>query len=139
MRPHLQFLTEGDFERALRRLSPDARDNKPRGARRHGRRSLQQDFFLRDEQGWGPIRLESTDISPTGVFLASDLFFEDGASFWLEFKSPRSGSLVRILSRVARVDTDGMGSNARRPGMAFEFLDMAASDWEDLNRYAMRL
>jgi hypothetical protein len=138
MRQHLQFLTEGEFERALRRVTPNVRDN-PRGARRSGRRSLQQDFFLRDEHGWGPIRLESTDISPTGVFLASDLFFESGSSFWLEFKSPRSGKLIRVWSRVARVDADGFSSNARRPGMAFEFLDMSGEDWDELSTYTHRL
>ncbi len=133
----LNFLTEGELERALRRLEP-GRGQGPRGARRHGRWSLPQDFILRDEQGWGPIRLESTDISPTGVFLASDLFFDEGSGFWLEFKAPRSGNLVRIWGNVARVSPDGQGSNARRPGMAFEFLDISEADWDELNRYTLR-
>lgn len=131
---HFHFLTEGEFEGALRRLDVRMEASSEGGARRHGRRMAQMDVVLRDEQGWGPIRLSSIDISPTGVLVDGDLALMHGAGYLLEFKAPRSGRPVRVWGRVVRAT----GDNEERPGIAFEFLDLPEHAWDDLCHFVGR-
>ncbi len=132
---NLHFLTEGEFERALVRLEQKRQKRTGRGTRRHSRRALNQDFVLRDEDGLGFMRLRSIDISPTGVLLsAPDVYVEDRDGFWLEFKAPRSGRHVKVWGRLARTE-DG---DTKRPGIAFEFLDLSEQDWEEICDYIAR-
>ncbi len=101
------------------------------GHRRARRRTWRRAVVLRDEQGWGPIRLDAVDISASGLFVESDLLFEPGQGFLLEFESPVTGALVRVWSRVSRVggpgDTNGMG---------FEFLDLPEERQGEIELYA---
>lgn len=122
----LTFLTESEFESALERLDARRDAGDRGGARRHGRRALSMPVVLRDEDGWGPVRLEAIDISPAGVLVNTDLHVREGAGYLLEFKSPRSGRAVRVWSRVAR------RTQAQRQGIAFEFMDLSEQDWDEL-------
>lgn len=122
----LDFQEETDL--ALRPLRP-TRDAP--GHRRARRRDFRHPVVLRDEQGWGPIRLESVDISASGVFVQSDLLFEPGQGFLLEFASPMTGALVRVWARVSRVGAAGTPA-----GMAFEFLDLPEERQGELALYA---
>lgn len=63
--------------------------------------------------------LESTDLSPEGVFLHTDLLFGEGEWLDLEFVVPGQARPVRGRGRVVRVDRD-----MERPGMAVHIPDL---------------
>jgi hypothetical protein len=122
----LRFTEETDLS-----LRPLRAPQQAPGHRRARRRSWRHAVTLRDEQGWGPIRLDAVDISASGLFVESDLLFEPGQGFLLEFESPVTGALVRVWSRVSRVGTPGACN-----GMAFEFLDLPEERQGEIELYA---
>lgn len=101
------------------------------GNRRAQRKQWHREVTLRDEQGWGPFHLPATDISASGIFLESDLLFEPGQGFLLEFDSPMDGTRVRVWSRVRRV------AETNASGMGLEFLDLAQERQAELARYVL--
>lgn len=122
----LRFQEETDLT-----VRPYHKSPEPDGHRRARRRDWRNAVVLRDEQGWGPIRLEAADISASGVFVESDFLFEPGQGFLLEFEAPVTGALVRVWSRVSRV-----GGAGDRTGMAFEFLDLPEERQGEIELYA---
>ena len=130
----LNFTTEEELEKATRRVRDSLHVGKD-GERRYARAARELDITLRDEWGWGPIHLRSTDVGPGGVFLSSDLLFKEGEGFILEFTSPATGERVRVWSRVVRVAHDDSASAAGRPGMAFEFVDLSPDHRRALAAY----
>jgi len=134
---YLFFETEAELDAATTRFSGLSHESEAAARkRRNRRRPLTREVVLRDENGWGPVALECIDISPTGVFLASDLLFEPGEGFMLEFKSPVKNTTIRVWSRVVRVAEVERESPQGQPGMAFEFLDLTAEQAEELRHYA---
>jgi hypothetical protein len=126
----IQF--QGETELALR-SGPSHQQTV--GHRRARRKAWCHEVVLRDEEGWGPISLSTTDISASGVFVASNLLFEAGQGFLLEFDSPTTvGERIRVWSRVSRVsESDPLGC-----GMAFEFLDLAEDHQEEIAQFVLQ-
>jgi hypothetical protein len=75
--------------------------------------------------------LESTNLSPDGVFLHTDLLFPVGEWLNLEFVVPGRASPVRGRGRVVRVDK---GSSPPGPGMAVCLSDLSAEEMNALGR-----
>ncbi|MGM0555628.1 MAG: PilZ domain-containing protein [Myxococcota bacterium] len=104
------------------------------GLRRYNRRELDFGVYLQDEDGW-EIPVDGLNISPTGVFVASNFLFEVGDQHTLIIELP-SGEMFRMKARVARVeapvddefDTDAVEAS----GMGYEFVETAEQDWSQL-------
>lgn len=75
--------------------------------------------------------LESTNLSPEGVFLHTELLFPVGECLNLEFVVPGRAQPVRGKGRVVRVD----GSSAPPgPGMAVHLSELSAEEKNALRR-----
>lgn len=101
--------------------------------RRFARWSLQVEFKGKDAEGAGELVFEASDLSAGGTFLRSELLFEQGESFSLEFRVPGVPRLMRAQARVAWVRR--FPSEEEPPGMGVEFLAMSEEDRAVLKRY----
>ncbi|MFB6262208.1 MAG: PilZ domain-containing protein, partial [Bradymonadaceae bacterium] len=119
------------------RRRPEARSTFS-GVRRHSRRSVDFEVYVQDSQGW-EFPLEAADISPSGIFVRSDLLFEVGSEHVLVFRPPGTETTCRIPARVVRLEE---GETARRvdcsPGMAYEFLSVSDRTRDLLERAVAR-
>lgn len=75
--------------------------------------------------------LESSDLSPDGVFLHTDLLFPVGEWLELEFVVPGRVQPVRGRGRVVRVDG---GSGPPGPGMAVHIAGLSEEERAALGR-----
>ncbi|MFZ5470322.1 MAG: PilZ domain-containing protein [Myxococcota bacterium] len=101
--------------------------------RRFLRKMLQVDFRAKDAQGAGQLQFAGADLSAGGTFLKSDLLFEQGEGFSLEFRVPGVPRLMRAQARVAWVRR--FPSEEEPAGMGIEFLTMSEEDRSVLVRY----
>jgi uncharacterized protein (TIGR02266 family) len=81
------------------------------------------------------IRFETQNVSSGGVFIESDLLYDEGEIIWFSFTLP--GALeIRTRGRVVwakkEVDPDDPED---RPGMGVEFLDLSAGEKAALEEY----
>lgn len=97
------------------------------GIRRFNRVDLDIDVILQDDEGW-EYPVEAVDISPTGVYVASDFLFDEGTEHDIMFRAPSGEVLFRLAGRVVRVvegADEGRASDETAhdnpPGMAYEF------------------
>lgn len=104
------------------------------GLRRYNRRELDFGVYLQDEDGW-EIPVDGLNISPTGVFVASNYLFEVGDEHTLIIELP-SGKMFRMKARVARVeapiDDEFDAEPVEASGMGYEFVETAEQDWSQL-------
>ncbi len=108
----------------------DSRQNNSRtpavaGIRRFNRVDLDIEVILQDDEGW-EYPVEAVDISPTGVYIASDFLFDEGTEHDIMFRAPNGEILFRLAGRVVRVvegakDEGAETANDNPPGMAYEF------------------
>lgn len=101
--------------------------------RRYERRALNVDIILSDRTYPGELIFASSDISPAGVFLKSDLLLEVGERFDIQFALPGVGRKIRVEGRIVRADKGG-GSGAE-PGMGVEFVNLADEDREEIIKF----
>ena len=103
------------------------------GLRRYNRRDIEFGVYVQDEAGW-EIPLEGLNISPTGVFVATDLLFEEGDEHTLVLDLPGRG-VYRIRARVVRVealsDDELPGDESAVAGMGYEFVDTEERAWSE--------
>ena len=75
--------------------------------------------------------LDSTDVSPDGVFLHTDLLFPVGEWLELEFEVPGRSRPVRGRGRVIRVDA---GADPPGPGVALALRGLSDEERAALGR-----
>jgi len=97
------------------------------GIRRFNRVDLDIEVILQDDEGW-EYPVEAVDISPTGVYVASDFLFDEGTEHDIMFRAPSGEILFRLAGRVVRVvegPDEQRASDEKAhdnpPGMAYEF------------------
>ncbi|MCB9556666.1 MAG: PilZ domain-containing protein [Deltaproteobacteria bacterium] len=92
---------------------------------------------VHEEEGLDDFfELDSTNISPSGVFLCTDLLFPVGETMALEFAVPGRSHPVRSQGKVVRVvieDDDVPG-----PGIALELEGLEGEDRTALARLSAR-
>lgn len=98
------------------------------GLRRYPRRDLSVEIIIQDQDGW-EIPLESVDFSPGGLFVRSNILFEDGTVHNLIFRSPDGSELFALRGQVVRVEDQPLAEGSAQaedfiPGMAYEFLEV---------------
>jgi hypothetical protein len=89
------------------------------------RRSFDTEVTL--DTGAGAIRLDAVDISPTGLYLATDFLPEEGDAFDLFFDLPDGGDPVTVRGEVARINADRRDPASgleMRPGFGVMFSDV---------------
>ena len=103
------------------------------GLRRYNRRELDFGVYIQDDAGW-EIPLDGLNLSPTGVFVATDFLFEEGEEHTLVIDVPGRG-LFRLKARVVRVespDEETAASDDSQPaGMGYEFVDTEERAWSE--------
>ena len=81
------------------------------------------------------ICFDTTNVSQGGVFIESDLLYEEGEIIWFSFTLPGAME-IRTRGRVVwakkEVDEDDPGD---RPGMGVEFLDLSEAERAALEGY----
>lgn len=127
---YLFFESEERLDQATRHLRRRVME-RARSERRHDRRPLTYRFAVYTPHTNEPYVLESVDISPTGVFLASDTPLDQGEDVRLEYTSPVTERAVRLCGRVTRF-TNAADSHCGRSGVALEFVDVSDEQWDDL-------
>ena len=100
------------------------------GRRAGPRRPMVEEVSLFDESG-EPIVLETTDVSPRGVFVKSDLLFDPGEELWISMKLPSGPKLV-VRGRVIHGHLGGSGQPA---GMGISFVDLTAREETSLRHF----
>lgn len=103
------------------------------GFRRYGRAELGEQIIVQDDDGW-ELPLQAANLSPTGMFVESQLLFDVGDEHVLIFRSPMQERWFRVRARVVRVDEgdDEEALDEPSPGMAYEFLNTDEDTWESL-------
>lgn len=127
---YLFFESEERLDHSTRHLRRRVME-RARSERRHDRRPLAYRFAVYTPHASEPRVFESVDISPTGVFLASDTPLDQGEDVGLEFNSPGTDRAVRLCGRVTRF-TSAADSHCGRSGVALEFVDVSDAQWDDL-------
>jgi hypothetical protein len=99
----------------MNRISRTAKKNQERreSGRLHVRTPVR--IFVDDSNVADSFIMLSSNISPDGVFLNSDLLFPEGEELDLEFVVPGEARPFRGRGRVVRVETSAAGMG---PGMA---------------------
>ena len=81
------------------------------------------------------IRFETSNVSQGGVFIESDLLYDEGEIIWFSFTLPGAME-IRTRGRVVwakkNVDADDPED---RPGMGVEFLDLSDAERAALDGY----
>jgi hypothetical protein len=96
------------------------------GIRRYNRVDVEVEVILQDQDGW-EYPTEAVDLSPSGIFVASEFLFDEGTEHDIIFRDPSGDTLFRLAGRVVRVadgDSSGAGpdgADSSPPGMAYEF------------------
>ena len=81
------------------------------------------------------LRFETSNVSQGGVFIESDLLYDEGEIIWFSFTLP--GAIeIRTRGRVvwAKKDVDA-DDPEDRPGMGVEFLDLSDAERAALEGY----
>lgn len=105
--------------------------------RRYPRAALQVEFRGVDSEGVGQLVFETSDLSPGGSFLKSDLLLEQDERLSLEFRVPGIDRLFHVEARVAWVRR--FPAPEQSGGMGVEFLTMSDDDRKELTAYLERL
>ena len=101
------------------------------------RRSFAEEVQLHVEGD--PVPLDAVDISPSGVFLATEVLPEEGDEFELRFELPDGGDPVCVRGAVARVKDhrrDPRTGGVARPGIGVAFKDLPGAARDRLAQYA---
>ena len=106
------------------------------GLRHHDRKKANLHVTIIDEDGWA-IPFESADISPSGVFIASDYLYEAGRVHDLLVRD-QHGHTTRIKGQIVRVE-GGAPSSASRAGMAYKFLSTDQRTFQSLSQLVASL
>jgi uncharacterized protein (TIGR02266 family) len=81
------------------------------------------------------IRFETQNVSQGGVFIESDLLYDEGEIIWLSFTLPGAME-IRTRGRVVWVKKDVSEDDPEdRPGMGIEFLDLSTAERAALEGY----
>lgn len=103
---------------------------------RHPRRRFRRDRFeVRKAFGheielvaadWDePIGLPARDLSPGGVFVATELPLEEGSELVVSFWVPQCPGEITVFGEVVRVCLPRRRSDRFSPGMGVRFLDIS--------------
>ncbi len=106
------------------------------GFRRYGRADVDAEIIVQDHDGW-EIPLDCVNLSPTGMFVASQFLFDIGDEHTLIFRTPADAQWVRIQARVVRVEEGEVANEETPPGMAYEFTQTDEETWERLCEIVM--
>ncbi len=98
--------------------------------RRADRRKVRVNYRATDAEGMADMHFESSDLSPGGTFLLSDVLLEIGESLELTFVPPGADQSVRVTARVAWVKRFPI--EGEPAGMGMQFLSMSEADREAL-------
>ena len=81
------------------------------------------------------LRFEASNVSQGGVFIESDLLYDEGEVIWFSFTLPGAME-IRTRGRVvwAKKEVDEEDPEDR-PGMGVEFLDLSESERAALEGY----
>ena len=71
-----------------------------------------------------PVGLAARDLSPGGVFVATDLPLERGVELVLSFRVPDCPNEITVFGEVVRVSLPRRRSDRDAAGMGVRFLDM---------------
>ena len=85
------------------------------------------------------VPLKSINVSPSGVFLITDVLPEEGEAFDLLFNLPDGGVPLRVSGSVARVNErhqDPATGRSLTPGIGLEFTDVPDTARRRLARFA---
>ncbi len=94
------------------------------------------------EYGDCSVPLDALDISPSGIYLASEVLPEEGDSLVLRFELPDGGGPLWARGAVARVNVarrDPMTGIPRRPGIGVRFERLHAEARRRLAHFAEAL
>lgn len=81
------------------------------------------------------IRFETSNVSQGGVFIESDLLYDEGEVIWFSFTLPNAME-IRTRGRVVWVKKDVSDDDPEdRPGMGIEFLDLSDAERAALEGY----
>ena len=88
------------------------------------RKAFDQDVELITSDWDEPVGLPARDLSPGGVFVATDLPLERGAELVLSFRVADCPKEITVFAEVVRVNLPRRRSDRARAGMGVRFLDM---------------
>ena len=71
-----------------------------------------------------PVGLSARDLSPGGMFVATDLPLEKGAELVLSFRVPECPREITVFGRVVRVCLPRRRTDSEPAGMGIRFLDI---------------
>ena len=81
------------------------------------------------------LRFETSNVSQGGVFIESDLLYEEGEIIWFSFTLPGAME-IRTRGRVVWAKKDvNQNDPEDRPGMGVEFLDLSEAERAALEGY----
>lgn len=81
------------------------------------------------------IRFETSNVSQGGVFIESDLLYDEGEVIWFSFTLPGAME-IRTRGRVVWAKKEVDESDPQdRPGMGVEFLDLSEAERAALEGY----
>ena len=107
-----------------------------RDNRRFTRRSMIANINVIDGSSGEKIKLPSTNISPGGLFLESDLLYEVGEQIWLSFTLPGVSMSLRTRGKIVWVHKYPDDGNPKdQAGMGVEFLDLSDAEQAALGAY----
>lgn len=95
-----------------------------RGGRFEVRKAWSRDVELVAADWDEPIGLRARDLSPGGVFLATDLTLEMGSELVLSFHVPECPREITVFGEVVRVCMPRRRTDFFPSGMGVRFLDM---------------
>ncbi len=103
--------------------------------RQHSRHALDAKIDVIEGSLGVKIRFDTQNVSQGGVFIESDLLYDEGEVIWFSFTLPGAME-IRTRGRVVwtkkEVDPDDPGD---RPGMGIEFLDLSDAERAALEGY----
>jgi len=108
--------------------------------RRDRRVPLRVQVFVRNKEFEGTIFFYSANISTGGIFLESDLLFDVGTEFLLEFTLPLHPGFIRAKGVVVWVTRPGVIGQERSdpPGMGIKFVEISDEDRKKLEEFIAR-
>ena len=88
------------------------------------RKAFDRDIELVAADWDEPVELAARDLSPGGVFVATDLPLEKGSELVLSFTVPDCPKEITVFGEVVRVCLPRRRSDPERAGMGVRFLDI---------------